>query len=153
MSLTRRTLLGLAVATALAGCRPRHRATPTASGPGDAGVEAAIEAERTLLDAYAAAIAVTDAVTAGPLTAARDRHEQHLQALVAAAHTASPTGTPTSLGGPSPTNPTALVASLTTSAAALQAAAVRAEESRIAGLLASIAAEHSADAALGPGAS
>ena len=149
VTLTRRSLLGLTVVLAVAGCRPRHRrsaAPPSALNTADAAALATAAAtERDLLAGYDAAIARLDAVAATALTAARERHGEHLTALSrssgAAGHSSSPTPGRT---------PATLDPALAASVGQLQAAAVRAGSGTVAALLASVAAEHAADAAGAP---
>jgi hypothetical protein len=142
VSLTRRSLLGLAAAVPLAaGCHDRHRPVGLA-GADETAITSAVAAERALLARYDEAIAQLDAVAAGPLTRARDRHRLHLRAL--AARSPSTSATPSAASAaPSGSVSTALAATVTT----LQAAAVAARSGHVAALLASIAAEHAADAA------
>lgn len=141
MSLTRRSLLGVAAGLAVAGCRPHRRRPTTAPNP-DAGVlTAAVTAEEALLADYDRAIAASDAVAAGRLTFARDRHATHLRALRAAVTGSSPSTAPTPGSG----SGAPLTTSLRSSTATLRTAAVGARDGRTAALLASVAAEHSAD--------
>jgi hypothetical protein len=138
--LTRRSLLGVAAGLVVAGCRPK-RARPAASPHADtAALTAAAEAEEALLADYDLAIAATDAVVAGRLGLARDRHAAHLQALRSAGSGAGPSATPPATSG------TDLAPSLRSSALALRPAAVSARSGQAAALLASIRAEHAADA-------
>ena len=145
MTLTRRALLGLAAATAVAGCT--HRSHPPTAAPADAdAVAAALAAERALLDQYDAAIAALDAVAAGPLSRARDRHLAHLHALAATTSPAGPVTTPTPSAPPTLAATTgALAGALAASAPQLQQAAATAGSGHLAARLASIAAEHAAD--------
>jgi len=149
VTLTRRSLLGLSVVLAVAGCRPRHRPAatrphaPTASDA--AALAAAAAIERDLLAGYDAAIAQLDAVAATPLTAARDRHRAHLAALTRTIRTTGSSASPTPGRTPATLGP-----ALTASVGQLQAAANRADSGALAALLASVAAEHAADAAIAP---
>jgi hypothetical protein len=148
VSLTRRAVLGAIATAALAACRPR-RSSPAATPSADrAAAEAALEDERALLRTYDAAVAALDAVAAGPLVRARDRHTAHLRALARATRP-SPTSTP-SAPSPAPADPSTLAATLASSAGTLRSAAITARTGRLAALLASVAAEHAADAALTP---
>ena len=146
MPLTRRSLLGLTVVLAVAGCRPRHHRAATRPDGLDAtdaaAVAGAVATERDLLAGYDAAIARLDAVAATPLTAARDRHRAHLAALTRTTGTAGPSGSRTPGRTPATLGP-----ALTASVGQLQAAAIRSDSGMLAALLASVAAEHAADAA------
>jgi len=145
VSLTRRALLGApALVWLAAGCRPRGHLTGLASADRTV-LRAAIDAEEGLLASYDAAIARLDAVAAGSLTRARDRHQEHLRALTA-------TSTPRETTSPAPARtPTGDVNDvLATSVVTLQRSGVSARSGEVAALLASIAAEHAADAAPGP---
>ena len=128
VSLTRRSMLGVVAGLVVAGCRPRrHR--PTAPVVDDeAAVRAALTAERGLLAGYDQPVA------------ARERHAAHEQALRTLL--GSPPPSPTVPASPS--QPSRL--GLRSSAAELQNAAVSAQDGRVAAVLASIAAEHAADA-------
>ena len=147
MTLTRRSLLGLAGVAALgAGCRAHSHQLGTAA-PDEAALDAAADAERGLLARYDAAVARLDAVAAGPLTRARDRHREHLRALTTLR---SPSGSaaPATAVPPATTAPAGtLDAALGASVRSLQAAAARAGSGQVAAVLASIAAEHAADSA------
>lgn len=141
MSLTRRSLLGVLAGVAVSGCRPRrHRRNPTSAHDSTA-LTSAAAAEEGLIADYDRAITGLDAVAAGNLTRARQRHSAHLRALRTATATASPAGAPAAAG------PMSLTTSLRASAASLRTAAVSAHDGPTAALLASIAAEHAADAA------
>ena len=142
MSLTRRSLLGVAAGLVVAGCRPHGRRPTAAPNPDAAVLTAAVAAEEALLVDYDRVIAAADAVAAGRLTLARDRHATHLRALRAAAAGSSPSAAPTPPSG----SGAALTTSLRGSAATLRTAAVGARDGRTAALLASVAAEHLADA-------
>ena len=150
MSPTRRSVLAAMAAASLAGCRPRRtlrRAVPVADL---AVVDQALHGERALLDRYDAAIARLDAVAAGPLSRARDRHAAHLRALTQARTRPSPTESPPSAAPSAGTSDqTPLGTVLAASAAALRTAAVQVRSGRVAGLLSSVAAEHGADASAG----
>ena len=140
MSLTRRSLLGVAAGVVLAGCRPHHRRSTLPPVADTAALAAALSAEQTLLASYDRAIATTDAVAAGRLSVARQRHAEHVQALQARLPTPSP---------PVPSaaaTTTSLATALRASSLQLQSAAVSARAGQTAALLASIAAEHAADA-------
>jgi len=154
VSLTRRSLLGATVALAVAGCRGRRSGPaprPTGDAPEDQAVmESAAEFERRLIAGYDAAIAQLDAVAAGRLSRSRDRHLAHLDALERAAARRRPTVPATPGVAPSLPPPSDLTAALTASAGALQSAAVHATSGQVAGLLASVGAEHAADAAVVP---
>jgi hypothetical protein len=140
VSLTRRSLLGVAVGFVVAGCRPRRRGQSVPVAADEPAVRTALTAEQDLLAGYDQAIATPDAVAAGPLMAARERHAAHEQALRTLL--GSPPPSPTVPASPS--QPSQL--GLRSSAADLQAAAVSAQDGRTAALLASVAAEHAADA-------
>jgi hypothetical protein len=144
VSLTRRSLLGVAAGLAVAGCRPKRR-RPAASPPPDAAaLTVAIDVEEALIADYDSVIAASDAVAAGRLGLARERHAAHTRALRRAATGASPTATPTPATG----SGVPLTETLRTSAESLRTAAVGAREGSTAALLASIAAEHAADIAV-----
>lgn len=146
LGLTRRALLTSLLGAAVAACRPRRRA-PTPTRLDGTALTAALDAERQLLAAVDAALAASDAVAAGPLTAARDRHAAHLRALQARVHRhANPTSSPPVVVPPAP--PDDLPQRLAASAASLTAAAVAARAGTNAALLASIAAAHNAEAQL-----
>jgi hypothetical protein len=148
VTLTRRSLLGATVALAVAGCRSRRGRTavrPTDAPLADrAAIESAAELERTLIARYDAAVAQLDAVAAGPLSRARDRHLAHLDAFDAAMGRRSPSSTATPAIAPDGATSSGLTAALTASAGALESAAVRADSGQVAALLASVAAEHAA---------
>lgn len=147
MTLTRRSLLGVAAAVVLsAGCRPRAR-PPALDDADGAAVGDAIDAERQLLARYDLAIAQLDAVAAGPLMRARDRHHEHLRALAAQPSPAASASPP---AGPNAAPAGSLGDTLRSSVANLQAAALRVRSGTVAALLGSIAAEHAADLATGP---
>ena len=143
MSLTRRTLLGVAAGLAAAGCGPGRRRT-AAPGTQTDEVVSALAAEQALLVDYDRAIAALDTVAAGPLSIARQRHAAHVEALRAVVASPSPPASPPASGS------TSLVSTLRASARTLSAAAVSATSGTAAALLASIAAEHAADAASTP---
>lgn len=145
MSLTRRSLLGVAAGLALAGCRS-HGHRRVTSTPDVGALDAAADAEAALLADYDRVIAASDAVAAGRLSLARERHASHLRALRAGGRNASPAAAPTLPAR----SDAALATSLRSTAAALRTAAVSARAGRTAALLASIAAEHSADASEHP---
>ena len=146
MSLTRRALLGGIIAVSAAACRPRHSRRPGLATDDRTSVDSAVTDEQALMAMYDAAIAELDAVAAGPLTAARARHAAHLQALT---DVRRPTPTATTSAAPvtGPADRSTLTAALATSAESLREMAVRAEDGRLAAMLASVAAEHAADAA------
>ena len=146
MTLTRRALLGGIVAVSAAACRPRRSARPGLATDDRASVDAAVNDERALLALYDGAIAQLDAVATGPLTAARARHAAHLQALTEVGG-ATPTATASPAPVTGPTDRSTLTAALASSAGSLREMAVRAEDGRLAAMLASVAAEHAADAA------
>ena len=144
MQLTRRTLLLAAGGLAVTACRPRRSRTPQPVAGDVTAVDAALADEQRLLAAYDAAIASLDAVAATPLVRARARHAAHVAALTGTLPT--PSASPTST--PAVARPTErLRVLLRRSSHSLQAAAVTLSDGRVAALLASIAAEHAADAA------
>jgi hypothetical protein len=149
VSLTRRSVLGAIVAVSLAGCRPRRSSRPAVASGDLARIDRAVDGERALLARYDAAIAALDAVAAGRLTRARDRHAAHLRALTEAGrrptHTPPPPAPPPSAGPSVATDRAALATVLKASAADLRATAVRVDSGPLAALLASVAAEHAAD--------
>jgi hypothetical protein len=146
VTMTRRTVLGVIAAAALSGCQPRRSPRPVLPSADRAAVAAAADAERSLLEMYDGAIAQLDAVAAGPLSRARDRHSAHLRALSAAGRSAPTAASESSAVASAPVDHSALTAALTAGAATLRATAVRVGNGRLAALLASVAAEHAADA-------
>ena len=140
MSLTRRSLLGVLAGVVVAGCRPRRHRREAADVRDSAALTSAAHAEEGLIADYDQAIAGLDAVAAGDLMRARQRHAAHLRALRSVARGASPASAPAGTGS------AALTSTLLASAASLRAAAVSAHDGPTAALLASIAAEHAADA-------
>ena len=146
MSVTRRSVLGALLAASVVGCRPR-RSSRSAVAPADkARIASAVAGEQALLARYDDAIAQLDAVAAGPLTRARDRHADHLRALTEAGPRPAPTASPSSAAPTVGPGAAGLNTDLAASAANLREAAVRVSAGRLAALLASIAAEHVADA-------
>ena len=144
MQLTRRTLLLAAGGLAVTACRPKRSRTPQPAAADVMDVQAALADEQSLLAAYDAAIIRLDAVAATPLVRARSRHAAHVAALTGAVPTtsASPTSPP-----PVATPAERLRVLLRRSSQSLQAAAITVSNGDVAALLASIAAEHGADAA------
>lgn len=144
MQLTRRTLLLAASGLAVTACRPKRSRTPQPAAADTTDVEATLADEQSLLAAYDAAITRLDAVAATPLVRARARHAAHVAALTRtlATTTASPTSPP-----PVTTPAVRLRVLLRHSSHSLQAAAITVSDGNVAALLASIAAEHAADAA------
>jgi hypothetical protein len=146
--LTRRALLTAAGGLVVAGCRPKRRRPSPPAAADTTAVADALMAERELLGAYDAVIARADVAAATALSRARARHSAHVAALAAATRT--PTAPISST--PVPAAPAAHVgADLKQSVRTLQAAAIAAADGPTAALLASIAAEHAADAAGGAG--
>lgn len=129
MSLTRRALLGGAVALAATACRSRGH-EPLARDPDAEALVAARDSERALLAAYDTAIA-TGGADAPTLARVRADHAAHLAAL----HVRSSAATPAPAGAD-------LRAAERASAATLRAAAVAAVQGQTAAVLASIAASH-----------
>ena len=146
VTVTRRAFLGGIIAVSAAACRPRRSARPGLVPDDRASVDSAFNDEQALLALYDQAIAQLDAVAAGPLTAARARHAAHLQAL-RDIRRPSPTATASPAPVAGPADRSTLTAALATSAGSLREMAVRADDGRLAAVLASIAAEHAADAA------
>ena len=148
MQLTRRALLMAAAGLVLAGCRPRSSRTPALSLADRTAIEDALDAEQELLAAYDAAVARLDAVAATPLARARDRHAVHVAALASASRSpARPTSSPAT----DAPDLLRLRVALQEGAGTLRTAAVAASDGKTAALLASIAAEHAADAETGSG--
>ena len=145
MQLTRRTLLLAAGGLAVTACRPRRSRTPQPVAGDVTAVDAALADEQRLLAAYDAAIASLDAVAATPLVRARARHAAHVAALSDALATLS--ASPTSTAPTAPPDEHLRVL-LRHSSRSLQAAAITASDGGVAVLLASIAAEHAADASV-----
>lgn len=139
MQLTRRSLLLAAGGLALAACRPKRPARP-ASVADRAALVSVLDAERTLVAGYDAAIAQQDAVAAGRLGLERDRHAAHIGALQNAMRE------PTASANAGTATGSALGTMLHESVPTLQAAANAAVDGAVAALFASIAAEHSAAA-------
>jgi hypothetical protein len=142
VTVTRRVVLAGIVTGVLAGCRPHRSSGPSVPAVDRGALDEALQGERLLLARYDEAIAELDAVAAGPLSRARDRHTAHLHALTAARRPSpSPSGSPSaSVGGQ-----LSLSSMLTANSLSLRQAAVRVRDGRLAALLASIAAEHAAD--------
>jgi hypothetical protein len=145
VTVTRRAVLAGVAAGALAGCRPHRSKRPHVPSEDLAALDQAIQGEHLLLARYDEAIARLDAVAAGRLSRARDRHTAHLQALTAVRRPSaspSPTApTPSPAAGGRPPLPSLLAAS----SLSLRQTAVRVHSGRLAALLASVAAEHAAD--------
>jgi hypothetical protein len=146
VQLTRRALLTAAGGLALAGCRPKRRRSPLPTAADAPAVADALAAERDLVTAYDDALAQDDAVAATALSRARARHAEHIAALTAAVRTPTASTSSTPLAS---TPATRIRASLRLNAGTLQAAATAVTSGATAALLASIAAEHAADAAVG----
>ena len=122
--LTRRAVLlrgtwlgGLAVG--LSACRKPSRHTAAPPDPDAAALSAAVESELRLVQMYDAAMA-TDRGVIGWLSAARDAHKAHLDALTNAPQSISPVSPSAGLGA----ELSALTAKEGGSAARLRAAAV-----------------------------
>jgi hypothetical protein len=134
-------LSGLALG--LSACRKprRHTATPD---PDASKISATLASEVRLVQMYDAAIAA-NLTPRGWLSAGRDAHKAHVDAL---------TKTPQLIGQSTPSTPRAQLAALAAaeheSAVALRAAAVALRDGDHAALLASIAAAHEAHASLHP---
>lgn len=145
MTVTRRAVLAGVAVVALAGCRPHRSERPPVPAEDLDALDEAIAGERLLLARYDDAIARLDAVAAGPLSRARDRHAAHLHALTSARRPSpspSPAATTPSsaTGGELP-----LPSLLEANSLSLRQAAVHVHSGRLAALLASVAGEHAAD--------
>lgn len=130
----------------VAACRPHRSPRPAGQSADLAELDAAIDGEHALLARYDRAIAQLDAVAAASLVRARGRHGDHLRALSAAMRpmpSSPPSSATPSLGA---MDGAAVETLLSASAAQLRSTAVRLRSGRLAALVASVAAEHEAEA-------